>query len=420
MSQKTVHGFLVAAVAAAGTFTAQYPEGTTKNTFLRGVRHQLVVAGATFEAPGKFSLTFNAADITVTLGATMPTLAAGSEYFLGIDTAGEADYAAPLAPRSENVRDLKVLEINFGSPDTADADGVCASQTVTFATTPLAVLDGALVGADDIAVFDVPRAVVAAWTGTAVLTMTAIDEFGVEFTEASGSGTSFAGKKAAKKVTAISMSANVTGLTVGTGDVLGSPVVIPNTAHILRELQDGVALAGQAPTKIQLPFSINQTDLLAPTAAELIAPCAGYISMLKTTVQVAVTTGGAITVEVATVAVTGLSITVADAATKGTVQSDTPTTPRSATTLVAAGDRITITPAAAFATAGAVNGYLEIEPIAAANGTLVAQDVTAPAATTGDVRGTYVPSVPCDGSKGFSVLVAMWDANDRGLTQYAA
>lgn len=109
----------------------------------------------------------------------------------------------------------------------------------------------------------------------------------------------------------------------------------------------------------QLPFFINQTDLLAPTAAELIAPCDGYIVGLYTTVQVAVTTGGPITVEANTVAVADLSITIEDAATKGTVQSDT-IDYGVATAKVSKGDRIEILPDAAFATAGAINGFLEI------------------------------------------------------------
>lgn len=57
------------------------------------------------------------------------------------------------------------------------------------------------------------------------------------------------------------------------------------------------------------------------------------------------------------VAVDGLSITVADAATKGTIQTDTPTAP-SPTRQFNKGQLISIVPASAFATAGAVNGNL--------------------------------------------------------------
>ena len=106
-------------------------------------------------------------------------------------------------------------------------------------------------------------------------------------------------------------------------------------------------------------FTIPQTELLAGTPIELIAPVSGFIKSLHTVVQADVTTGGAITAAVGTTAVDGLSITVADAAAKGTVQSDTPTKPH-ASRKVRAGDRIQIVPSADFATAGALAGHITI------------------------------------------------------------
>lgn len=110
---------------------------------------------------------------------------------------------------------------------------------------------------------------------------------------------------------------------------------------------------------IRLPFAISETDLLAGTSAELIAPAAGRIIGLKAIVQKAVTTGGPITAAVGVTAVDGLSVVIADAATKGTVVTDTPTAGH-ATAIVAAGDRIQVIPDAAFATAGAVSGFIEL------------------------------------------------------------
>jgi hypothetical protein len=118
------------------------------------------------------------------------------------------------------------------------------------------------------------------------------------------------------------------------------------------------ATAG-AQKSIFLPFAINQTDLLAPTNAELVSPVAGRIARMTTIVQAAVTTGGDITALVGVTAVAGLACTIADAAAKGSVVTDTPTA-GDASTLVAAGDRIQIAPGAPFATAGAVSGILEI------------------------------------------------------------
>lgn len=111
-----------------------------------------------------------------------------------------------------------------------------------------------------------------------------------------------------------------------------------------------------------LPFVIPQTELLAGAKIDFPAPFDGRVDELQIAVQAAVTTGGAITVEItpaggSPTAVAGLSITVADAATKGTVQSDKPTEP-STTRAFKKGDLISIVPAAAFNTAGAINGNL--------------------------------------------------------------
>lgn len=111
--------------------------------------------------------------------------------------------------------------------------------------------------------------------------------------------------------------------------------------------------------KVYIPFSINQTDLLAGTSYEIVSPVEGAITGLRTIVQAAVTTGGDITVEVNTVAVSGLSIAVANSATKGTRGSDSVAADEE-TAQVSVGDRIEIQPSAAFDTAGAVNGVLEI------------------------------------------------------------
>jgi len=110
--------------------------------------------------------------------------------------------------------------------------------------------------------------------------------------------------------------------------------------------------------RVAVPFQINQTDLLAGTSHEMIAPITGYIRAISTTVQVAITTGGVVTVENAGDAVAGASITVADAATKGTIQTAA-ATPEGTYQAVTQGDRVEVIPSAAFATAGALNGYVE-------------------------------------------------------------
>lgn len=108
-----------------------------------------------------------------------------------------------------------------------------------------------------------------------------------------------------------------------------------------------------------LPFAINETDTLAPTNAELISPVKGEIVSMSVIVQKAVTTGGDVTALVGVTAVDGLACTIADAAAKGAVVTDRPTAGH-ASTLVNPGDRIQVAPSAAFALAGAVNGFVAI------------------------------------------------------------
>lgn len=111
--------------------------------------------------------------------------------------------------------------------------------------------------------------------------------------------------------------------------------------------------------KYAAQFFINQTDLLAPTAQDIVAPVDGYIRAIQGVAQAAITTGGQITVNINGVAVTGLSVTFANADTKGTIKSGS-IVKGVATAKVKKGDRISIVPAAAFDTAGAVNGFVEI------------------------------------------------------------
>lgn len=139
-------------------------------------------------------------------------LSRAAQFFLG---------AASYAPFESGKYGLPFSPLyvhDFGAVATADADGICASQSATGA----ALINGAL-ASGGVATFDVPRNVVAAWTGTAVLTVTGTDLYGQTLIESSASGTSFAGKKAFKTITAVSTGAATTGLTVGSGDVLGLP-----------------------------------------------------------------------------------------------------------------------------------------------------------------------------------------------------
>lgn len=243
MAFDVVETVLSSAVAQNGTFTVSYPSNKDSGSYAGTYKHKMKAMNADFEAPSGLTVSFGTSNITVTYkGST--TIPAGTHVRLQFDRIGD-DENKLRTDVADSYRTVPLTPylINLGAPDTADADGFCVSQDLTSAgvfsvstTAAAAIAAAALAGTAD-----VPRNVVAAWTGTAVLTVTGTDEYGNTVRESSASGTSFAGKKAFKTVTGISVSANVTGLTVGTGDVLGLPIALPKIGQVFRELQDGSA-----------------------------------------------------------------------------------------------------------------------------------------------------------------------------------
>lgn len=130
-----------------------------------------------------------------------------------------------------------IVKISMGIPIAKDPNGFIETQDLTAAgvasvATPATAV-GAIAEAALAGILDIPRNVVAAWTGTAVLTVTGTDEYDNVMSEASASGTTFAGAKAFKTVTNVEVSADVTSLTVGTGDVLGLPYNLEHESDVL-------------------------------------------------------------------------------------------------------------------------------------------------------------------------------------------
>jgi len=426
MSFDIVNFALAASVADAATVTVGYPTGRSKGNYaLNSGKHKLRIGKNIYSSPADFTIVFNAnaSSITVTnaTGATWPIQ---SDCAIQLEQAGvnaDSPFAVLLAS-VKRVTALSPVMIDLGSPNVADANGFIVSQDLTAlgvfsvsATATAALAAAALAGSAD-----VPRNVVAAWTGTAVLTVTGTDEYGTVIVESSASGTTLTGDKAFKTITDITTSADITSLTVGTGDVLGLPVAVNNTSVILAEMKDGVTVGRGPNGKIRLYWNAEQVSVLAGTthAIELISPVVGAISGLTVATRAAVTTGDAVTVAVATTAVDGLSVAVADSSTKGTTTSDTPTAGH-ATTVVAKGDRLQIIFGNLFATAGALDGYLEITPTdGVSDGGLVLAVGTEATALTGDVRGTYDPADACDGDAGYRLAVLLADPNDLGIAQF--
>lgn len=234
MAFDSVTKILASAVADAGTVNVDYPEGRGAGDYTGGYDHRVSVPGVGNYAAtgGMVSFSFGASAVTITnnTGAPWP---AGTTIYVAYDRAGKDVYRVANAEKMAN---LHPVFINLGAPDQADADGYVLSQACTASGGLATGINGALAAGAD-----VPRNVVAAWTGTAVLTITGLDEYGKVMKESSASGTSFTGKKAFKKVTGVSVSADVTALTVGTGDVLGLPVFLSRATDVIVELEDGAA-----------------------------------------------------------------------------------------------------------------------------------------------------------------------------------
>lgn len=240
MGSDVVRVILASDVANAGTFTLAYPPNKDSGAYVEFASDHYIIGdryGKLGIRNGKASFTFGASTITITNGSGV-TLVAGTEFYVNLDQPGDNIDVRVANP--EKMAEAWTGWINLGAPDAAVANGAVASQAATALGGLATGINGGL-ASGGVATFDVPRNVVAAWTGTSIITVTGTDEYGRPVRESSASGTSLAGKKAFKTVTGISVSADVTGLTVGSGDVLGLPMFLPEVTSVMREAQDGAA-----------------------------------------------------------------------------------------------------------------------------------------------------------------------------------
>lgn len=441
MSHSVVQGRLASAVAAAATFTVSYPTGKDKGNFFLAMGHKLVMGQVPLFYPVDFDVTLNtaASGITIT-NKTSATWPAETDWKLQLEELGErSQWSRPMqdpnmigqtvsgVQQNVNTRssiiastvDADLAVMSLGAPIALDADGVCAAQAIAGAAN--ASINGALASGGAVTL-DVPRALQMVSSGagdntqTVTVTGTDVYRYAMKETFSLNGTTAVTGKKAFKTITQVAVSAAMAGnLSVGTTDILGLPEFLPERGFLISELHNGMPAGGAG--IYQVPFFISQVDLLAPVPQELVSPVAGNIVRAVAVCQLTIVTGGNIAIKVGGTDVTGLTLVFAGGATPGTVVSDTPTTVGDSTTAVVVGSRITVAPDASFATSGAVNGFVEIQGVI---GTLVAGIRTAggSTATTGDVRGTYKPSIACDGTTVFQLICAIPDRN-LGIKQYA-
>lgn len=127
----------------------------------------------------------------------------------------------------------------------------------------------------------------------------------------------------------------------------------------------------KAGERYYLPVFINQVDLLAGNAIEVIVPQDLVVEAIRTTIQKTITTGGTLTLKktVTTaldtqVGANALQQTIANGATKGTQQL-TSQIDADATLKLTAGQRLALIPAS-FATAGEIIAYIVCRTISLA------------------------------------------------------
>lgn len=412
MPHSTITGILASDVTTNGTFAVTYPSGKAKGNFINGADHRLVVLQSELKVGNGFTISLGNTSATITYTGTT-TVPAGSAFTLQLDETGGQVINKPNILR---VKDPRVVMIELGSPILADADGISASQSVAAGAS--AAFDGALYSSNTPGqvIFDVPRNVVGAWTTASVITFKGYDEYGNYMVEKSASGTSHTGSKAFKRVTDISSSASITGATFGTGSKLGLPVFLRDVDQILAVYENAVRVDSGG-RKHYIPIEVEETQLLAPTNEEVVSPCAGRITRWRGIVQKAVTTGGAVKLQIGGVDVTGGTFTIADADAAGTRYDSGAIT---AANTVAAGDKIEVVPAAAINTAGELNGSIEITQDGPNDGnTWTVGSQAAVSGTSGDVRGTFQPATTMDGIVSFAALVALDNPTYLGAPQYA-
>lgn len=417
MPMERVNLTLASAVASGGTFTVNYPDGTSAGMFKQGKNHEMLANGVLFKSPEDFTISFGASSATITYNGST-TLAAGLAVAVGLDMAGEdVDDAFENLAEGSVVKEVSYL-VDLGSPVATDADGLFASASVAGSTAIDLITDK----------LDVPRVITITSAGDdsgVTFTVTSKDLYGNTISESVTGGDSVEASTAKAHYDDIVITPDgdtASTITIGWNDELGLPVWIGDASQVQAVLENGVIVGGSPVAPVRLPFVLEQVSLLAGTtaAAELISPVEGVVTKMAVVVRAAVTTGGTVTAALTTTTIDGLAVAVADAATKGTTATDTPTAGH-ASTLVSKDQRIQIIPSNDFDTAGAVEGYIEIRPTGIYGGTLTeGLDLnTKSTATTTDVRGLFDPDTACDGTTGFALRVTLEDPSFKGNVQYA-
>jgi len=309
-----------------------------------------------------------------------------------------------------------LVQVDLGTPIVADPNGIVEAETLGAAGD--FTIDGALLVGDK-AVMDGPRGVciVNAGASVAVITFYGTDKYGVPISEAltSNGATPVYGLKAFKTVTRVATGADTTGnLTVGTSDVLGLPFAIENVADItvIDEDDENVyqvtAKTGVAPDAItgavdaltasatEAQTAVDFTDNSSGTAADILEDCNAPVTNVNGS---GMTTAQEDELDALTVAIANNIASLGRQSDRAVVD---------LTDHKVAIDQNVVDVAAQKVVLDAViDDILSIHTQLTAvvadlaardTGTIVAADATAATDSTGDVRGTYNPTMTLDGS----------------------
>lgn len=419
---------LSADVADSGTFTVNYPDGYNVGDFENARGHYLSLNGSNLVQPEDITLSFGTSSVTVTNG-TGGTLPEGAKGYFQFELPGNpvAVQAKSDRIKVQNVHATGVLEllIDLGAPATLDADGIWDGVSVGATADQFTVADMKTATANG-GVLDVERNVTVTGSSGAdqVVTINGFDRYdnAVSETITASSTSTVAGKKGFKRVVTMDVAAGGSAsktLDVGWGDVLGLPVAIDSQYQIIREIKDGAYLKKLNEIEL-LPFAALEAEVDGATSIWVPTGFAGSVLSMTTAVGDAITTGGAITLEIGGTPVDGLSVTVADSSAAGDIDTDTATEGH-ATADFTATQALEVVFASAFNASGRIRGTIEVKRSSLVNGTLVTALAknTKSTATTADVRGTYTPPVACNGAISFGLLVRVQDLS-LGNLQYAA
>jgi hypothetical protein len=239
MSFSTIQGVIPANVAPNGTFVTSYPSGTNEGTFVGGFNHSLNIEQINLQAPVAFTLTFAAGTITVT-NLTTSTWPAGSNFWLGVESPGELNLSdSYYQTKPVGVVEAKPVLVTLGSPAAASATAILAAVSTAG---PSNLLPATVT-------LNTPRAlnIVSSNAGdtTQTITITGKDIYGKTITASAvlnGTTSVNLPAKAFYSVSGVACSAATTGnISVGTRDVFGLPMFLPNSNLVYKELVNGVA-----------------------------------------------------------------------------------------------------------------------------------------------------------------------------------